>query len=109
MNIRSELRLPGVYTCGSMTNSFSGTPLATFMDATELEIPNIIKLSPELSCELGPLLTWLLKECIAESVPTITYIVNMPLRDSLMPKSLKIALILPLLKKTGLESDILKN
>ena len=36
-------------------------------------------------------------------------IVNMSLRDSLMPKSLKTALIRPLLKKTGLDSDILKN
>ena len=32
----------------------------------------------------------------------------MSLRDSLMPKSLKTALIRPLLKKTGLDSDILK-
>ena len=39
----------------------------------------------------------------------ITDIVNMSLRDSLMPKSLKVALIRPLLKKTGLDSDILKN
>ena len=33
----------------------------------------------------------------------------MSLRDSLMPKSLKTALIRPLLKKTSLDSDILKN
>ena len=33
----------------------------------------------------------------------------MSLRDSLMPKSLKTALIRPLLKKTGLDSDILIN
>ena len=69
----------------------------------------IIKLSPAKSFELDPLPTWLLKECIAELVPTITDIVNMSLRDSLMPKSLKTALIRPLLKKTGLDSDILKN
>ena len=39
----------------------------------------------------------------------VTDIVNMSLRDSLMPKSLKTALIRPLLKKTGLDRDILKN
>ena len=76
LNIRSELGLPGLYKCGSMTTSFSGTPLTTFMDATEVEIRNIIKLSPAKSCELDPLPTWLLKECIAELVPTITDIVN---------------------------------
>ena len=58
----------------------------------EVEIWNIIKLSPEKSCELDPLPTKLLKECIAELVPTITDIVNMSLRDSLLPKSLKTAL-----------------
>ena len=106
LTIRSELGLPGLYEYAFMTISFSGT---TFMDATEVEIRNIIKLSPAKSCELDPLPTWLLKECIAELVPTITDIVNMSLRDSLMPKSLKTALIRPLLKKTGLDRDILKN
>ena len=47
---------------GSVTNCFSGVPLNTFMDATEAEIWNIIKLSPVKSCELDPLHTWLLKE-----------------------------------------------
>ena len=50
-----------------------------------------------------------MKECIAELVPTITDIVNMSLRDSLIPKSLKAVLIRPLLKKIGLDSHILKN
>ena len=86
-------------------NLFFGTPLTTFMDANEVEIRNIIKLSHAKPCELDPLPTWLLKECIAELVPTITDIVNMSLRDSLMPKSLKTALIRPLIKKTGLDSN----
>ena len=53
--------------------------------------------------------TWLLKECKAELVPLITDIVNMSLRESMIPKSLKTALIRSLLKKNGLDSDILKN
>ena len=61
-----------------------------------------------LLCELDLLPTWLLKECIAELVPTITDIVNMSLRDYLMPKSLKTALIQSHLKKIGLDIDILK-
>ena len=88
---------------------FSGVPLNTFMDATEAEIWNIIKLSPVKSYELDPVPTRLLKECKAELVPLITDIVNMSLRESMNPKSLKTALIRPLLNKTGLDSDILKN
>ena len=109
LNIRSELGLTDTHTGGSVTNSFSGVPLNTFMDATEAEIWNIIKLSPVKSCVLDPLPTWLLKECKTELVPLITDIVNMSLRESMYPKSLKTALIRPLLKKTGLDSDILKN
>ena len=79
-----------LYVRGSVTNSFSGTPLTAFMEATEALIRNI-KLSPAKSCELDPLPTLPLQECIAELVPTITDIVNMLLRDSLIPKSLKTA------------------
>ena len=110
LNIRIELGLIGTHTGASMTNCFSGVPLNTiYMDATETAIWNIIKLSPVKSCELDPLHTWLLKECIAELVSLITDIVNMLLRESMIPKSLKTSLIRPLLKKTGLDSDILKN
>ena len=42
-------------------------------------------------------------------MPTLTDIVNMSLQDSLIPKSLKTVLIRPLLKKIGLDSDILKK
>ena len=73
------------------------------------EIRNINKLSPVKSCELDPLPTWLLKECIAELVSIITDIVNMSLQESIIPKSLKTALIRPLMKKTGLDSDIWKK
>ena len=79
------------------------------MSATEPEIWNIIKLSPAKSCGLNPLPTCLLKECKAELVPLITDIVNMSLRESMIPKSLKTSFIRPLLKKTGLDSDILKK
>ena len=47
---------------------------------------NIIKLSPGKSCELDLLPTWLQKECIAELVPLITDIVNMSLREHMLPK-----------------------
>ena len=109
LSIRSELGLTDTHTGVSVTNCFSGVPLNTFMDATEAEIWNIIKLSPVKSCELDPLPTWLLKECKAELNPLITDIVNMSLRESMIPKTLKTAHIRPPLKKTGLDSDILKN
>ena len=109
LNIRSELGLTDTHTGGSVTNCFSGVPLNTFMDATEADIWNIIKLLPVKSCELDPLPTWLLKECKTELVPLIIDIDNMSFRESMIPKSLNTALIQPLLKKSGSDSDILKN
>ena len=41
----------------TVTTSFSGTSLTTFMDAKEIEIRNIIKLPHAKSCELDPLPT----------------------------------------------------
>ena len=85
LNIRSELRLTGTHTGVSVKNYFAGVPLNTFMEATEAEIRNIIKLLPAKACELDLLPTWLLKECIAELMPLITAIVNMSLRESMIP------------------------
>ena len=109
LNIRSESGLTGAHTSRSVTNSYSWVPLNTFMENTGAEIRNIIKLPPVKSCGLDPLPTWLLKKCITEFVPLITDIVNMSLREFITPKSLKTALIRPHLKKTGLDSDILKK
>ena len=109
LNIRSELVSTDTHTGGSVTNCFSGVLLNTFMDATEAEIWNIIKLLAGKFCELDSLPTWLLKECIAELVLLITDIVNMSLRESTIPKSLKTTLIRPFWKKTGLDTDILKK
>ena len=60
LNIRSE-GLTDTHTGDTVTNSFSGVQLNTFMEDTEAEIRNIIKLSPVMSCDLDPLHTWLLK------------------------------------------------
>ena len=79
-NISSELGLTDTHTGGSVTNCFSGGPLNTFMDATEAEIWNIIKLSPVKSCELDPLPTWLL-QCVSTVI--IVYIIISPLSSYL--------------------------
>ena len=47
----------------------------------------------------SPIPTWLLKLCLSELLPVITYIVNLSLSTSTVPYELKLALIIPLLKK----------
>ena len=77
--------------------------------ATEKEVREIILKSGNKSCELDPLPTWLLKECLDELLPLITGIVNSSLKSGSVPKEFKSARIRPLLKKSGLDQNLLKN
>jgi predicted DNA binding CopG/RHH family protein len=65
--------------------------------------------SPTKSCQLDPIPTWLLKECIDVLIAPITTIINKCLGSSTMPNELKIAHITPLLKKLSLLVEFLKN
>ena len=65
--------------------------------------------SKSTQCSLDPLPTWLVKECIDVLLPILTRIVNLSLLHGEMPKSLKKALVLPLLKKANLIPEVFKN
>ena len=89
--------------------SFNGVPLNCFSSVSLQEIRHIILKAPSKSCELDPLLSWLFKECVDELSPIVTSIVNASLNHAIVPLSLKTALIRPLLKKPGLDKEVLKN
>ena len=89
--------------------SFNGVPLNCFSGVTLQEIRHIILKAPSKSCELDPLPSWLLKECVDELSPIVTSIVNASLNHAIVPLSLKTALIRPLFKKSGLDKEVLKN
>jgi hypothetical protein len=93
----------------SDSDQFAGIPLNTFPEASEDEVKRLIMKSPSKSCELDPLPTWLLKKNVDELTPIITTIVNLSLKDSCVPHSMKTARIRPLLKKEGLDPEIFKN
>ena len=85
--------------------SFNGVPLSCFCSVTLQEIRHIILKAPTKFCELDPLPSWLLKECVDKLSPIVTASLN----HAIVPLSLKTALIRPLLKKPGLNKEILKN
>ncbi|WP_419637627.1 reverse transcriptase domain-containing protein, partial [Thiolapillus sp.] len=68
----------------------------------------ILKSSPK-SCELDPMPTSLLFECIDEVVPAITHVVNESFLSGTFPSMFKTAIVKPLLKKPSLDQDDLKN
>ena len=84
-------------------------PLVCWTPATHAEVKYIIMQSPDKSCEQDPFPTWLLKQCIDSIVPLITSLINSSLEHGHVPADLKLARIKPILKKPGLDPDILKN
>ena len=78
--------------------------LIEFSSLSTEDVRKLITTSASKHCELDPMPTWLLKECIEDLLPLITQIINLSLQLGDMPASLKKAMIInPLLKKLGLE------
>ena len=90
-------------------SSFFGQSLVSFDKASQDEIKNIIIDSSTKHCDLDPIPTALLKTCIDDVLPCITHIINDSLTSGVVPACYKDALVKPLLKKTGLDHNILKN
>ena len=77
--------------------------------ATVEEITTIIKNASKSSCPLDPVPTSLLHDLLPDLAPIITGIVNTALSRGKFPSELKSAIVMPLLKKTGLDREVLKN
>ncbi len=85
------------------TNTKYTQQLTEFKILSQEEVKKLISTSANKHCELDPIPTWLLKECIDDLLPLITQIINLSLHLGDMPLSLKKAIINPLLKKLDLE------
>ena len=69
----------------------------------------MISSSPSKSCSLDPIPTSILKLCLDELTPVLTFVVNTSLEFADFSPELKRASVLPLLKKAILDCEILKN
>ena len=78
-------------------------PLSEFEPLEDSDVRELLMKSATKSCASDPLPTSLLKECIDVLLPILTLIVNLSLRYGHFPEEWKLAIILPLLKKLGLE------
>ena len=58
---------------------------------------------PTKGCELDPIPTKLFKEIAPNILPLITRIVNLSLKEGVFADNWKVAFIIPLLKKVGME------
>ena len=80
-----------------------------FTEVSEEEIQKIISKSPSKSCTLDPVPTTILKQFQSSLLPLITKIVNASLREARFPQEMKHAIVTPLIKKSSLDPEILKN
>ena len=64
-----------------------------------MQIRKLLVKSPSKSCELDPMPTYLLKQCVNNILPVITAMVNKSLNEMPVPTAFKQAIVRPLLKK----------
>ena len=83
--------------------------LVKFDDASPDDIAKVIKNSPTKSCLLDPWPTFLVKDCLDILLPSITKLVNCSLSEGAVPDGFKSAVVTPLIKKSSLSKDELKN
>ena len=72
-------------------------------------VSKLINTLPSKSCSVDPIPTVLLKSCCEQVVPAITQIINKSLLSGEFPQSCKTAIIRPLLKKSNLDSNVLRH
>ena len=76
---------------------------------SEDKVLKVIKCTPNKSCDLDPIPTSLVLDCISVRLTPITNIVNYSLQEDCFPSCFKTAHVTPLLKKPGLDRNTFKN
>ena len=93
----------------TVEESFRGEKLENIRPATIDEVKALIVSYSNKSCELDPVPTWLLKECLNELLPLLTSVINNTLLAGVFPEQCKHAVVRPLLKKRNLDPEELRN
>ena len=80
-----------------------------FVEITDSKLSKLITSGNSKSCTLDPIPTSILKLVLPEVLPSLQAIVNRSLTSKTMPLALKQAVVKPLLKKSTLDPENLKN
>ena len=92
----TELRYPGPW-------------LVVFQPVTTVKVHKLILSAPNKSCDLDLIPTTFVKQCCAELLPAITSIINGSLMSGVFPSDYKVVLVRPIIKKSSLDPDVIKN
>ena len=89
-------------------NTYDGATMSRFHPITEEDLKKILLSKPIKTSKQDPIPATLLKQCVDELLPVLTHLVNLSLSQGLMD-GLKDSVITPILKKAGLDPEVLKN
>ena len=87
----------------------AASSFAAFSPVSVPDVENVVSSPYGASCTQSSIPTWILKQCKHELLPTITNIVNRSLSSGKFSKSMKNALVKPLIKKSSLDPSEYKN
>ena len=62
-----------------------------------------------MACALDPLPASIMRKCYSSLVPIVRRVINLSLSSGLLPKELKVALLLPILKKLNADFEQFSN
>ena len=90
-----------MFTCVNLLESF-------FMIMSE-ELIKIVSVMNKTTCSSDPFPSKLLMPHLPTIIDTIVHIINLCLSTSVFPSQCKSAVVLPLIKKFGLDPQVFKN
>ena len=102
-NVDTSISLP------SVNHETADGQLKRLSATNDAEIIKLVKDSPNKTCSLDSVPTWIVKECIEILAPALTSLVNTSISEADFPPELKHALVTPILKKNNLDKDNLNN
>ena len=85
------------------------THLSNFKPVTPVDIREILKISKIKSCATDPVPACILKHCLDSLVGHIVRVINCSISLAQFPNSLKVAMIIPSIKKPSLDTNTLAN
>ncbi|XP_073328899.1 uncharacterized protein [Pagrus major] len=91
------------------TTTTTTQPLSQFTPVSPLELLPIITKIKNSTSVLDPIPSSIVKSCLPTISPLIAIIINSSLSSGSVPESLKLAAVTPILKKPGLDPDIISN
>jgi hypothetical protein len=109
MNIREKFPKSASLTDDDNLSMFNGTHFTDFSHVSQDFVLNVMENCSKTYCDLDPFPTKLLFDHVDEILPVITGIVNCSLSTGIVPTDFKTAVVKPLIKKSSLDQNELKN